>query len=187
MVNKKDKGQRYCTHCHADNHVVEKCFRLPGFPDWHPKAKVKKETKPDPVKKDDSSIGEKIATGFAACSGISKSELSSAALSNVDWIVDSGASDHVSCDRDKFVNFSTSFFKTVLLTADGETSKVVGIGSIPISSTVILENVLYVLTLSCNLLSVSKITRALNCTASFSSYMCLFQDNISLATIGSGR
>ncbi|KAK2397379.1 hypothetical protein QL285_058958 [Trifolium repens] len=34
------KGVRKCTHCNGDNHVVEACFKLHGYPDWHPKGKT---------------------------------------------------------------------------------------------------------------------------------------------------
>ncbi|KAL5713007.1 Beta-galactosidase 8 [Ranunculus cassubicifolius] len=33
------KGIRKCTHCNGDNHVVDTCFKLHGYPDWHPKSK----------------------------------------------------------------------------------------------------------------------------------------------------
>ncbi|KAB5511182.1 hypothetical protein DKX38_030168 [Salix brachista] len=33
------KGTRKCTHCNGDNHVVDTCFKLHGYPEWHPKGK----------------------------------------------------------------------------------------------------------------------------------------------------
>ncbi|KAG5549548.1 hypothetical protein RHGRI_014766 [Rhododendron griersonianum] len=32
------KGVRKCTHCNGDNHFIETCFKLHGYPEWHPKA-----------------------------------------------------------------------------------------------------------------------------------------------------
>ncbi|XXG52924.1 hypothetical protein AAC387_Pa03g1120 [Persea americana] len=34
------KGVCKCTHCNGDNHVIDTCFKLHGYPDWHPKGKM---------------------------------------------------------------------------------------------------------------------------------------------------
>ncbi|KAG5543252.1 hypothetical protein RHGRI_016105 [Rhododendron griersonianum] len=34
------KGVRKCTHCNGDNHFIETCFKLHGYPEWHPKGKT---------------------------------------------------------------------------------------------------------------------------------------------------
>ncbi|KAG5563120.1 hypothetical protein RHGRI_005764 [Rhododendron griersonianum] len=31
------KGIRKCIHCNGDNHFIETCFKLHGYPEWHPK------------------------------------------------------------------------------------------------------------------------------------------------------
>lgn len=51
--------------------------------------------------------------------------------------------------------------------AYGTFSTIVGVGSIPVSKTLTLHNVLHVPNLSCNLLSISKLTQDLNCLAIF--------------------
>ncbi|XP_048230024.1 uncharacterized protein LOC125370098 isoform X2 [Ricinus communis] len=33
------KKDRKCTHCNGTGHTIETCFRLHGYPDWHPKSK----------------------------------------------------------------------------------------------------------------------------------------------------
>ena len=33
------KGVQKCTHCNGDNHLVDTCFKLHGYPDWCPKGK----------------------------------------------------------------------------------------------------------------------------------------------------
>ncbi|KAJ8642093.1 hypothetical protein MRB53_018787 [Persea americana] len=43
------KGMRKCTHCNGDNHVVDTCFKLHGYPDWHPKAKKNSSLQPPSV------------------------------------------------------------------------------------------------------------------------------------------
>ena len=65
------KGICKCTHCNRDNHVVETCFKLHGYPDWHPKGKTTPNTKVDATSKSHISI----AAGFLTKSGISNSVL----------------------------------------------------------------------------------------------------------------
>jgi len=60
--------------------------------------------------------------------------------------------------------------------ADGSLSLVIGIGKVVISNTLTLQSVLLVPKLTCNLLSVSKLTKDSKCIAKFSPTTCLFQD-----------
>ena len=69
--------------------------------------------------------------------------------------------------------------------ADGSSSNVAGIGTIRYLDSFILSSVLYVPNLRCNLLSVSKLTGDLQCTANFSSSSVVFQDSASRRRIGS--
>ena len=50
------KGIRKCTHYNGDNHVVETCFKLHGYPDWHPKGKTTPNTKVDATSKSHISL-----------------------------------------------------------------------------------------------------------------------------------
>ena len=68
---------------------------------------------------------------------------------------------------------------------DGSNSKVAGTGSIQLTSELLLTSVLHVPDLDCNLLSISKLTKDLNCVTKFYSNMCVFQDLDSGRTIGS--
>ncbi|CAJ2672060.1 unnamed protein product [Trifolium pratense] len=44
------KGFRKCNHCNGDNHVIDDCFKLHGYPDWHPKSKTTSNARPENVK-----------------------------------------------------------------------------------------------------------------------------------------
>ena len=57
-------------------------------------------------------------------------------------------------------------------------------GTISLTKTLFLELVLHVLNLSCNLLSISKLTKDLNCVSKVSSTGVVFQDLASGRTIG---
>ncbi|KAF7814836.1 Retrovirus-related Pol polyprotein from transposon TNT 1-94 [Senna tora] len=69
--------------------------------------------------------------------------------------------------------------------ADGTMVKVSGIEYAKISANLTLLNVLHVPTLTCNLLSVSKLTRDNHCAANFKSHGCSFHDLASGKMIGS--
>ena len=79
------KGICKCTHCNGDNHVVETCFKLHGYPDWHPKGKTTPNTKVDATSKSHIST----ATRFVTKSGISNSTLNLFVVTRgSEWIID---------------------------------------------------------------------------------------------------
>ena len=97
------------------------------------------------------------------------------------WIVDSGASDHMTGNPQLFQSYSPGNGNLSVRIADGTCSKVVGTGTIKVSKDIILHSVLLVPNLGCNLFSVSKLTRDLNCIAKFHSNICEVQE------LGSGK
>ena len=70
---------------------------------------------------------------------------------------------------------------------DGSLSPVAGKGSIRISESITLNLVLHVPDLSCNLLSISQLTKMSNCSAKFLPSYCIFQDLSLGKTIGSAK
>ena len=103
------------------------------------------------------------------------------------WIVDSGASDHMTGDLSVFHDDVPNFDNYTIRIADGTLSKVVGIGTVIISKDITLNSILFVPNLDCNLLSVSKITRDFNCITKFSSNICVFQVLNLARKIGSAK
>ncbi|XP_010424655.1 PREDICTED: uncharacterized protein LOC104709792 [Camelina sativa] len=71
--------------------------------------------------------------------------------------------------------------------ADGSNTFALCVGSLPLSCTISLENVLYVPSLNCTLISVSKILKQTKCDAWFSDEFCVLQDRSSKTLIGSGE
>ncbi|KAL5783022.1 hypothetical protein ACOSP7_008051 [Xanthoceras sorbifolium] len=103
------------------------------------------------------------------------------------WIVDSGASDHMTGNRKLFHVFQPCSGNYTVRITDGSLSKVTGIGSIKISGQITLNSVLLVPNLDCNLLSISKFTKEQNSVAKFLPNCCVFQDSVSGMTIGSAK
>ena len=103
------------------------------------------------------------------------------------WIIDFGATDHMTSCAKLFSSYTPSPGNVKVKIADGSLSTVAGTGSIEIYPNIVLNLVLHVLKLSYNLISISKLTRDQNCSASFSQYFCDFQDRILGKRIGSAR
>ena len=79
------------------------------------------------------------------------------AYSSNTWVLDIGAIDHIIC----FINLLTtitSLTQCVVELPNGESAQVTYIGLVRLSTTLVLENVLYVPSFSFNLLSISKLT-----------------------------
>ena len=71
--------------------------------------------------------------------------------------------------------------------SDGSFSAIAGKGTIKLSQSLTLHDTLPVPKLSCNLVSVSKLTRSLNYRAIFDFDLCEFQEKVSGKMIGSAR
>ena len=103
------------------------------------------------------------------------------------WIVDSGASDHMTGNRALFHEYTLSRDNFRLRIVDGTLSQVAGTGSIKIMKDLLLNSVLHVPNLDCNLLSISKFTRDFHCVTKFFPNLCEFQDLHSGRKIGSAE
>lgn len=103
------------------------------------------------------------------------------------WVVDSGATDHMSTESNLFSTYNPNPSKPCILTTDGSPIMVSGEGRVPITSSMSLSTVLHVPNLSCNLLSISQITKALKCKVTFYETHCVFQDLLTGATLGLGK
>ncbi|CAL2272112.1 unnamed protein product [Prunus armeniaca] len=76
---------RDCAYCGDLRHLHETCLKLPDYPDWW--ATLKDRTKLNTTRND-------TGYGFHASN---KSDSTS-------WIIDSGATDHMTFDPDDFLN-----------------------------------------------------------------------------------
>ncbi|KAM1774744.1 hypothetical protein ACFX12_044080 [Malus domestica] len=102
------------------------------------------------------------------------------------WIIDSGATDHItnksSC-LDKFQNMLESSLVSV---ANGKRKPIMGKGKLKLLSDEIELTTLYVPSFPFQLLSIGKLTNTLNCLAIFSPHNVVFQDRVTQKKIGEG-
>lgn len=108
-------------------------------------------------------------------------------LTSQSWVIDSGATHHVSHDRNQFVTMTDSIDKSVTLPT-GIVVKIQGVGQIRLNDYLILNNVLYIPDFRLNLLSISQLTYIyIGCHVIFDQSTFLIQDPIRGLTIGLGE
>ncbi|KAH6788110.1 hypothetical protein C2S52_007662 [Perilla frutescens var. hirtella] len=104
---------------------------------------------------------------------------------NRQWIFDCGATDTMTFDSSDIVKHTTPR-KSHVQTANGELAPVKGAGTIKLSPTLQLSNCVFVPTMSHKLLSISHVTRELNCTLLMQPHFYLLHDIRTGEIIGRG-
>ncbi|XP_074306275.1 uncharacterized protein LOC141641515 [Silene latifolia] len=102
------------------------------------------------------------------------------------WIVDSGATDHMSSAINLFQNKRNLSKPIVVGLPDGTYKRVTIIGDIILSQDLILHKVLYIADFKHNLLSVGKLLSSTNLSINFDIDRCIIQDHHSKATVAVG-
>ena len=90
------------------------------------------------------------------------------------WVIDSGATDHMTHSSQNFSTYTPCPNSRKIATADGSLITVAGFGDIKINSSFVLKNVLHVPRLSTNLVSIQKLTQDLCCNVIFHSTYYIF-------------
>ena len=103
-----------------------------------------------------------------------------------DWIVDTKAFDHMIESLHRMSDYKQCERAIKVTMANGAISYAKGEDSVYLND-LWLKYVLYVLKLRCNLLSISKITKDMNCKVIFFPTHCVFQDLISGKMIGNAE
>ncbi|KAF7814569.1 Retrovirus-related Pol polyprotein from transposon RE1 [Senna tora] len=211
--NGQKKGRPWCDHCHRTGHIKDKCWKLHGKPsDWkslkdkNTASGLNSSALSDPKESSSSSSAvfskeqmallqkllnqgssHVVATGGTAEKGNFPTGFHVTSNPSRYWIVDSGASDHMSGDSGMFSSWYPYTQNYKVRIADGSLADVTGIGEVSLSDSITLKSVLFVPKLKCNLLSVAILTHDSNCKAEFSHSSCSFQDVDSGKMIGNAR
>ena len=102
---------------------------------------------------------------------------------NKKWILDSGATNHMTGNKNLLDNFEKYETKQFITVANGDKMEILGKGSITIFEKII-PNVLFIKDCTSNLLSIGKIAKELNCEIIFSSKKVIFQERLTKNMIG---
>lgn len=123
-------------------------------------------------------MAESTNTGNANFAGTlpkSKSLVCFSTTSTSDWILDSGASDHMCSSKSMFSTISPLNQPITISLPNGDILSISFAGTVQITPEIILTNVLYVPNFKYNLLSIHRLTQQLNCTVNFTSTTCFLQ------------
>ena len=96
-------------------------------------------------------------------------------LSSTNWILDSGATNHMVHSIHYFTSI-TSVVQISVRLPNGDMAKITHIGTVKLTSTLILDNVLCIPSFSFNLVYISKLTQSPSCCCIFLSHYCFIQD-----------
>ena len=191
-----------CTHCGNQKHTRDTCFKLHGYPDWWNDLQAKKRR--DTCSKDEAlgtaavvhaapqlSFTPPVAQDSDISSSSDPGNLGCVCFSSPSdaerdtWLLDSGATDHMTFDAKDFTQTSLPK-RTNIANANGVISPVTGAGTVILTPTLQLPNTLLVPSLSHKLLSVSQVTSDLNCMVLMYPAFCLIQDILTKEIIGRG-
>ncbi|KAJ8645644.1 hypothetical protein MRB53_007392 [Persea americana] len=186
------RPERLCTHCGGTGHTKSWWYELIGYPEWWDPAKApsKRNSKPKShasvaVAEHSNNTPEEASSLIATSGNLGKALNASTPNNNSAWIIDSGATDHMTFDVNYIQSMKPSK-QPIVSTANGTPSPVIGEGSITVTKDLNLDSVLVVPSLNYNLLSVAQITCALHCIVIFWPNLCVFKDIRTRRTIGYG-
>jgi hypothetical protein len=183
-----DRGPRKCTHCGRTNHTVDFCWKLHGKPAWANHATVDGDNS-TPISEEQVLISkaeyDSILQRASSSSMVASGNTCLHSSSSPSWVIDSGASDHMTSNSSLLSNISNPCSPFSVTVANGTKTPVQGIGTVS-TPNLAFSNVLYLPEFPFTLLSVHKLTVALHCSIAFFPSYCVFQDLKTKRTIGGG-
>ncbi|KAI5324577.1 hypothetical protein L3X38_033650 [Prunus dulcis] len=178
-----------CTKCGLDNHTIKGCYEIIGYPEgWVHKGRKKDSTRAlfaSAQSSEETASEPPSGTSGSKALATSGTSCKSSLTCNRSWIIDTGATDHMTSSFTGLHSTKPSS-QTHITSANGTTSQVMGEGSLSLTSSLSLDHVLVVPSLDYDLLSVPQIIDSLNCTVCFWPLYCLFQDLLTRTVIGCG-
>ncbi|KAL9232099.1 hypothetical protein vseg_007244 [Gypsophila vaccaria] len=198
------RAKRYqkllCSHCETRGHeVANYFFKTNRFPDWwgeRPRNVADYRRYRLTVSGCSRGASGSNASGGANDGHVhANAMMGPSALSLLDserlsgrcnWILDTGASNHVTGTLSCLVDTKIINGRPVCL-PNGQQVVATMTGSVYINNSLTLNGVLYIATLTCNLISVSQLTSDSNLCFEFAKNSCLIQDRFLRTTIGAGE
>ena len=173
---------------------MEGCFELIGYPEWWtPRTPITKtsagKTKVQPqvhprattTTTEDPQIQglgltkgeyEKLIKMIRETKTTPTVNMTGKTKTHDEWIIDSGASEHVTHNKALFKTMKENLNSTSVTIPNGDTINIEGVGNIHIPNGFGLKSVLNVSGFKCNLLFVSKLANDLQCSLTFLPKTC---------------
>ncbi|XP_073265014.1 uncharacterized protein [Populus alba] len=153
-----------CTHCGNTKHTRETCFKLHGYPEWWHELQARRKkgnTLPDEgtgraatvtAEPQLSLIPMADSSTSKATGNYGQSFYSSSHQDESEWIIDSGATDHMTFDPADF-SHTTQPQRTCIANANGVAYPIMGAGTVSLSPSLTLSHTLLIPSLSNKLMS----------------------------------
>ncbi|XP_061358324.1 uncharacterized protein LOC133302545 [Gastrolobium bilobum] len=210
---------KFCTHCNRPHHTVESCYLLHGFPPGYKRSNpvhnsaavahtdmgnhessIQSQSSITMTQDQYNHILDLLQNSNTMQSSQNQHSINAANSSHpmadnaqtgnmsVEWVIDTGATDHITHTLSQFSTFHKIKPISIHL-PNGSTVASSICGTVNITSSLILTDVLYVPSFHINLLSVTKLLSSLPYTITFNESVCVIHERRSscLMTIGSAR
>ncbi|VFQ94335.1 unnamed protein product [Cuscuta campestris] len=148
--NKTDprKNRKMCEYCKEPGHFKDQCFKLIGYPEWF------KGPKENATLNAYAHLASKFCTIASTVLDSHSAEICCVGRNIVDWIVDTGASDHMTPFEDILFDVYELPKPITVTLPDGNHKAVNKAGKVVLSSSLILMDVLYVPDFQFSLISI---------------------------------
>ncbi|KAG5526146.1 hypothetical protein RHGRI_032431 [Rhododendron griersonianum] len=198
------KTQMHCDYCDLDNHNIDTCYKLHGYPTDKPRNSRRNPSHSNSLSSGPSRANDramvtapmvtqeqynKILAMLSSGSADFNANLAGIALyapSFSAWIIDTGASNHMCSSLSLFSSYKPCPNPSFVQLPDGSDAKITHIGTVVLSPDLQLDNVFYIPSFKFNLLSVSQLTNSHQYSVVFLRDRCIFQDLSAKRTIGLG-
>jgi len=167
-----------CQHCGKNTHSSDACFAK--YPEKLAEFRARRAARGRGTSSTPRGSG-----GSGSVGSVSVAATSSTTAPSSSWVLDSGASFHVTSDSSSLVSCKPVTDGACVQTADGTSCPITHKGSL-CNTHFAVPNVSYVPQLSMNLLSVGQVTDQ-NCFVGFDDSSCFIQDRRSGQVIGTGH
>ncbi|GMI89878.1 hypothetical protein HRI_002657100 [Hibiscus trionum] len=131
--------------------------------------------------------GNLVFSGISSSSSQNSNALESSIPNQTSWVIDSGATDHMTNSPLNFLNYTPCPSNRKITVADGTMITVAGERDVAISKNILLRKVLHVPKLFTSLISIPKLVRDTNCSVLFHSTHCFFQEQETKKMIGRAK
>ena len=183
-------GHPQCTYCKKPGHTQEKCYALHGYLDnvAHVAKSEKSKSKFfDEEYQDYLRLKSNSQAHSSSGPSVSTTCISQSMDGQNPWLIDSGASDHISGNSFLFSSIFPPKFPHLVTLANGSKVASQGIGQVLLSSSLKLNSILYIPNCPYNLISLSQLTHSLNCSITFNVDSFIIQERGTGCLIGAGH
>nr|KYP67125.1 hypothetical protein KK1_013448 [Cajanus cajan] len=153
-----NRSGKICIHCGRNGHTIDVCYRKHGFPPGYKSPTGK------------TSIVNNTVTDECNCFSTSVST-----YNLTSWVIDSGATDHISSSLSNFFSYR-SINPIVVKLPTGQQVLATHFGLVKFTDTFYLSDVLFIPDFKFNLISISKLVSSLDVQLIFCSTSCVIQD-----------